>query len=208
MMRLNRTSVWKVMAIWISHDPLLFIFEHLDISWASHIHPSQKLWPFEFAESFHVQFQSSWYIMRQNQHPSEMLWPFEFLENFLCSFSSVSINHGTHTYTRVKTYGRLNMSRAYVFNFECIDILWAGIGDPSEKLWPFEFLDSFHASFSSFSKYRGPHTYIQDKVMAVWVFWELSCKILTISIYYAPESTSERNVMTIWITWELSLFII
>jgi len=30
-MRLNRTSVWKVMTIWISREPLLFNFERLDI---------------------------------------------------------------------------------------------------------------------------------------------------------------------------------
>ena len=70
-------------------------------------------------------------------HPSETLWPFEFLESFYCSFFSISIYHGPHTYTWVKSYGRLNFPRAFVFNFELLDILWAGIGDPSEKLRPF-----------------------------------------------------------------------
>ena len=51
------TSEWNVITIWISREPLIFNFEHLDISWASHIHLSQKLWPFEFSVSFHVQFQ-------------------------------------------------------------------------------------------------------------------------------------------------------
>ena len=41
-------------------------FENLDISFASHLHPSQKLRLFEFAESFRVQFQASRYIMSLN----------------------------------------------------------------------------------------------------------------------------------------------
>jgi len=44
------------------------------------------------------------------------------------------------------------------FNFERLDILCALIGHPSEKLWPFEFLENFY------------------------------CSILSISIYYAPKS--------------------
>ena len=42
-MRLNRTFEWKVMNMWISHELSLFIVERLNISWASIIHPSQKL---------------------------------------------------------------------------------------------------------------------------------------------------------------------
>ena len=39
-----------------SREIPLFNFECLDISWASIIHSSQKLWPFQFAESLRVQF--------------------------------------------------------------------------------------------------------------------------------------------------------
>ena len=97
-------------------------------------------------------------------HPSEMLRPFEFGESLRCSFFSVSIYHGPHTYTRVKSYGRLNLPRAYMFNFERLDILWTGIGDLSENLWPFEFLESFHGSFFSVSKYHGRHIYTWVKI--------------------------------------------
>ena len=37
------TSEWNGMTIWISRELPWFIFELLDISWACHIHPSQKL---------------------------------------------------------------------------------------------------------------------------------------------------------------------
>ena len=70
--RLDILCVWigdrvKCYDIWISRELPLIIFECLDISWASQIHPSQKLWPFEFAESLRVQFRASRYIIRQNQ---------------------------------------------------------------------------------------------------------------------------------------------
>ena len=60
------TSEWNGITIWISRELPLFIFEHPDIQWASHIHPSQKLWPFEFSESFRLQFRESRYIMSLN----------------------------------------------------------------------------------------------------------------------------------------------
>ena len=95
--RLNRTCEWKVMIIWISRELSMINFERLDM-WCAWIgHPSDKLWTYEFLESFcsilsvslcyapksnfcgksydHlnlsspyvVQFQASWYIMRLNR---------------------------------------------------------------------------------------------------------------------------------------------
>ena len=146
------------MIIWIAQELPLFNFKHLDILCAW-IGP-----------------------------PSEKLWPFEFLESFRCSISSVSIYYVPESDLWVKSYDRLNFSRAFVqfwacryimrvnrssegkvikiwisrelplFNFERLDILCALIGPPSEKLWSFELLKSFH------------------------------CSILNVSIYYTPES--------------------
>ena len=146
-MRLNRTSVWKVMTIWISRKLLLFNFERLNM-WCSWI-----------------------------GHPIEKLWPFEFLESFRCSIFNVSIYYSPESDIRVISYGHLNFSRAsgdqfrasrYVihlnrtsdwkvitiwisrelplFNFERLDILCAWFGPLCEKLWPFEFLESFRCS--------------------------------------------------------------
>jgi len=158
-MHQNRTSVRKVMIIWISQEVPLFHFERLDIlsPWIGH----------------------SW----------EKLWPFKFFESFLCSISSVSIYHAPESDILVKTYDHLNFSWASVvkfwasrytmhlnrtskwkfitigisrghplFNFKRLDILCPRIVYSSEKLWPFEFLERFR------------------------------CSILSISIYYAPES--------------------
>jgi len=131
-MRLNRTSEWKVMTIWIFRELPLFNFERLDILCA-------------WIESL-----------------SEMLWPFEFLESFRCSISSVSIYYAPESDLRVKSYDHLNCSRASIvqfrasryimrlnrtsewkvmtiwisweiplLNFERLDILCAWIGPPS-----------------------------------------------------------------------------
>jgi len=140
MMRLNRTSEWKVMTISISRELPLFNFERLDM-WCSWIGPL-----------------------------CDNLWPFEFLESFRCSISSNSIYDVPESDIRVKSYDNFNFSRASVvqfraspymmclnrtsewkvmtilispelplFNFDRLDIWCAWIGPPCEKLWPFEF---------------------------------------------------------------------
>ena len=86
-MRLNRTSEWNVMTIWISQELPLFNFEHLDILCAWIGTPSVKLWPFELLKSFH------------------------------CSISSVSIYYVPESDIRVKFYDHSNFSRASVVQF-------------------------------------------------------------------------------------------
>ena len=97
------------------------------------------------------------------RHPSEMLWPFEFCESLRCSIFSVSIYHGPQSYSRVKSYGRLNLPRAFVLNIECPDILCVWIGHLSEKLWPFEIPESFRCSILSVSIYHWPQSYTRVK---------------------------------------------
>jgi len=147
------------MTVWISRELPLFNFECLDIvcAWIG--------------------------------HPSEKLWPFEFLESFRCSISGVSIYYASESDFRVKSYDHLNFWRASVvqlrasryimrlnrtsewkvmtilivlelpmFNFDHLDLLWGWIGPPSKKLWPFEFHESFRCSISSVSIYYAPES--------------------------------------------------
>jgi len=86
-MRLNRTSEWKVMTTWIAQELPLFNFERLDILCAW-IGPT-----------------------------SEKLWPFEFLESFSCSILSVSIYYTHESDLWVISYDHLNFSRASVAQF-------------------------------------------------------------------------------------------
>jgi len=48
---------------------------------------------------------------------------------------------------RVKSYGRLNLLGAFVFCFECLDILRATIEHAYQKLWLFEFARGFRVQF-------------------------------------------------------------
>jgi len=86
-MCLNRTSLWKVMTIWISRELPLFNFEFLNI-WCAWI-----------------------------EHPSVKLWQFQFLESFRFSTSSVSICDVPESNLRVKSYDHLNFSRDFVVQF-------------------------------------------------------------------------------------------
>ena len=83
-MHLNHTSEWKVMTISISRELPCSYSEHRDILCA-------RIW-----------------------HPCEKLWPFEFLESFRCSMSSISIYDVPESDLRVKSYDHLNFSRSSV----------------------------------------------------------------------------------------------
>ena len=140
----NRTSEWNVMTIRICRELPLFNFERLDM----------------LCPRIGLLF--------------EKLWPFEFLESFRCSISSVSICYAPESDILVKSYDYLNFSRASVvqflvsryiispnqtsewnvmtiricwelplFNFERLDELCPRIEHSCENLWPFEFLESF-----------------------------------------------------------------
>ena len=128
------------------------------------------------------------------EHSCEKLWPFEFVESFRCSISSVSIYYVLESNIRVKCYDHSNFSRASVvkfwtsrwvmspnrtsvwkaktirisrevplFNFKRRDILCPRIEHPCENLWPFEFLESFRCSISSVSIYYVPESNIRVK---------------------------------------------
>ena len=158
-MRLDRTSEWNVLTIWISTQLPLFNFVRVDIL---------RAWIWPLCEKWGL---------------------FEFLESLSSSISSVSTYYSLESDNRVKSYENLNFSRASVvqfracrnvmrlnqtseskvltirisrelplFNLGRLDMWCAWIGHSSEMLWPFKFLESF------------------------------GCSILRVSIYYAPES--------------------
>jgi len=152
------------MTIWISQELPLFNFEPLDILCARIGHPCEKSWSIEFLESFRclissvsiyykpesdirvksydhlnftrasvVQFRVSLYVMRQN-------WTFEL--NVMTIWISQELP---------------------LFNSERLDMWFAWIGHPCEKLWQFEFLLSFHCSISTLSTYYAPESDIRVK---------------------------------------------
>jgi len=204
-MCLNRPYEWKVITIWYSRELPLFNFGCVDILCAW-IGP-----------------------------PSEKLWPFDFLESFRCSISSVWIYYPPESDLRVKSYEHLNFSRASVvqfrasryimrvnrssewkvmtiwisrelllFNFEQLHILYAWIWSPSEKLWPFEFIESFHYSISRVWIYYAPESDLRVKSYDHLIFSRASVVQFRACRYIVLfNRTSDWKVMTIWISREL-----
>ena len=146
-MHLNRTSVWQVMTIWISREHSLFNFENLDIlcSWIGH--PCDKFWPFEFLNNIRCSISSV----------SKYYAP----ESNLCviSYDHLSFSRASLVQFQASRYIML-LNRTFVwkvmtiwfsqelslFNFERLNMLCIRIGLPCDKLWPFEFLESFRFS--------------------------------------------------------------
>ena len=204
----NRTYKWKVMTIWISREVPLFNFERLDI------------------------------LRALIRNPSEKLWPFEFLESFRCSISSISIYYAPESYNRVKSWDNLNFSIALIvqfrasryimrlnrtsewkvltiwisrelllFNSERPDILFPRIIHKNEKLWQFEFLGSFHCSVSGVSIYYACESDFRFKSIDHLNISRASIAQFRGSVYIMRlNRTSEWKVMTIWISRELPLF--
>ena len=207
-MHLSQTSAWTVMTIWISRGLPLFNFKHLDIL-------CSRIWP-----------------------PFEKLWPFEFLESFRCSFSSVAICDAPESDFSVKSFDHLNFSTASIaqfrgsgyiirlnrtsmwkvmtiwidqelplFNFERLDILCAWIGPPRQKLWPFEFHGSFRCSISCVSIYYAHESDIRVKSYDLLNFLRASVVQFRATQYtMSANCTFVWKVMTIWISRELPLF--
>ena len=104
------------------------------------------------------------------------------------SISSVSIYYGTQSDIRVKSYRRFNLLRASVLNFECHDILRDTIEHPSKKLLSFEFAQSFCFQFQASRYITGLNRTSELKVIVVWICYELSVLISSVSIYYSTQS--------------------
>ena len=176
-MCLNRTSEWKVMTIWIAQELPLFNFERFDI-----LSPESDLRVKSYdhwncSRASIIKFRASRYIMHLNR-TSEL------------KVMTIWIS------------GELRL-----FNFERLDILCAWIGNPSDKLWPFELLKIFHCSISSISIY-----YVPQSDLRVKSYDHLNCSKASIVQFRACRyimrlnRTSELKVMTIGIAQDLPLF--
>jgi len=197
------------MTIWISQELPLFNFEPLDI------------------------------LCGRIGHPCERLWPFEYFESFRCLISTVSIYYKPESDICVKSYDHLNFTRASVvqfwvslyvmrlnwtfelnvmtiwisqelplFNSERLDMWFSWIGHPCEKLWPFEFLKSFRCSISSLSTYYAPESDIREKSYDHLNFSRASdFQFRAYQYIISLIRTSEWKVRTILNSRELPLFI-
>ena len=86
-------------------------------------------------------------LLASIEHPIQNLWPSKIWQGLLFSISSYQAYFEPQLDIRVKCYGCLNSLGASLFNFEHLDILWASIENPSQKLWPTEYFRGFHSEF-------------------------------------------------------------
>jgi len=141
----NRTSKWKVMTIWLAQELPLFNFERLDILCAWIGPQSEKLWPFEFLVSIHssISFVSIYFALESNLRVNS----YDLLN---CPIASIVKFRESRYIMRLNRTSELKFMTIGIsqelplINFERLDILCAWIGRPSEKLLPFELLNSFH----------------------------------------------------------------
>ena len=162
--RLNRTSELKVMTIWISQELPLFNFEGLDMWFAIIGHPSEKLWPFEFLEMFRCSISSvKIYYAPESDNRVESNDHLNFSRGFVVQFrASRHIMRLNRTF-ELKVMTIWIPRELPLFIFERLNILCARIGHPCEKLWSFEFLESFCCSISSILIYYEPESDIRVK---------------------------------------------
>jgi len=163
-MRLNRTSELKVITIRIHRHLPMFNFERLDILCAWIGPPSEKLWPFELFQSFHCWISSvSIYYAPESDHRVKSYDHLNFSRASVVEFQAsryiMRLNR-TSEWKVMSIWISLELS---LFNFERLDILYTWIGPLSEKLWPFEFLESFRCSISIASICYAPESNLRVK---------------------------------------------
>ena len=113
------------------------------LSWTS----EKNLSSFEFSRSFCFQFRACRYIIGLNRKSKLKVIAVCLCYELPFSISCISIYYGTQSDIRVKSYCRLKILRASIFNFERLDILRDSIRHPSKNLLSFELALSFRIQF-------------------------------------------------------------
>jgi len=193
-MHLNRTSVWKVMTTWISRELSLFNFERLDILCAWIRLLCHKLWPFEFLDSFRCSISSfSIYYASESD--------FRVISHDHLNFSTASVVQ----FQASRYIMHLNLTSVWkvmttwisrqlpLFNFKLLDILCSLIWLPCDKLWPFEFLQSFRCSIMSFSIY-----YLPESDLRVISYDHLNFSSASVVQFRASRYNMRLNRTSVW----------
>jgi len=204
----NRTSEWNVMTIRICREIPLFNFERLDILSARIGLLCEKLGPFEFLDSFRCSISSVsiYYVpesdicVKSYDHSN---FPRASVVQFLASRYIMSSNQTSEwNVMTIRICRELSL-----FNFERLDELCDRIGHPCEKLWPFEFAESFRCSIPSVSIFYVPESNFRVKFYNHSNFSRASVVQFRASRWVmSPNRTSVWNVMTIGHCRELLLF--
>ena len=141
----------------------LFYFKRLDIQRASIGQSSQKLWLLEFSWSFLVQYQAFRYIMCLNRTSNSKVMAIWIAQRFRFKFWASWYIMGLN-----RTFeSNVMFPRASLFNIEYFDILWASIGNLSQKLCMLEFSWSFLVQFWASWYIMGINRTSESKVIGV-----------------------------------------
>jgi len=160
----NRTSERKVITIWNSREVSLFNFERHDILCPQIGHSCEKLWPFKFLESYRCSIQNVLiYFEPESQVRVKSYDHSDFSRASVVQFRAsryIMFRNRTSQWKVITIWISREVS---MFNFERLDILCLRIEHPSEKLWPFKFLEIFPCSISSVLIYYVPESVFRLK---------------------------------------------
>ena len=196
---LESTFEWNVMTIWISRDLPWLNFGRLHM-WCAWIgHSSEKLWPLEFLGSFRCSISNV--PICDASESSIRLKRYDHLNFSRASAvqfqASLYVMHRNRS-SELKVMTIWISQELPLLNFERLDILCVWIGPPSEKLWPFEFLESFRCSISSVPMYYALESDLRVKSYDHLNFSSASIIQFLASRYVMRlNRTSDWKVMTI-----------
>jgi len=181
----------------------VFNFEHLDIFRDAIGHPSKNLLSFEFVKSLCSEFRASRYTSGLNRISELKVIVVCICYELLFSITGVSIYYGTQSNIRVKIYCLLNFQRAFVFNYERLDLLWDSIGHLSKNLLSFEFAISFCFQFRA-SRYITGFIWTSElKVIVVWICLSFCFQFRASRYITGLNQVLELLVLVVCICYEL-----
>jgi len=152
------------MTIWISQELPLFNFEPLDILCGRIGHPCEKLWPFEYFESFRCLISTvSIYYKPESDLSVKTYDPFNFWRAVVVHFLTSLYEMRRNRTSELKVMTIWISQEFPLFNSQRLAMWFAWIRHPCEKLWPFEILKSFHCSILSLSTSYAPESNIRVK---------------------------------------------
>ena len=158
-MGLNSTRMSKVMAVWIGPElwcSVSSVYIYYVPESNIRVKSSDLL---DFSRTSIFQLRATRYIMGLNCTPMSKVMAIWIGPEFPCSVSSVSIYYMPESDIRVKCMTIWISQELQFFNYERLNISWASIVNPCQKLGLFEFLNWTNVWILSISVYHGSQSY-------------------------------------------------
>jgi len=159
------------------------------------------LWPFELLNSFHCSISSvSIYYTPKSDHRVKSNDHLNFSRASAVQFRASRYIMCLNRTSELKVMTIWLSRELPLFNFERLYMWCAWIGLPSEKWWPFKFLESFRCSITSVLIYYAPESDLRVTSYDNLNFSRASVVQFRASRYIMRlNRTSEWKVRNIWI---------